>query len=559
MVVFLSYFVIATEFLFDQSMAVAAYEFGAMVVVTAAMVGMNQFHTRVRPVASLRLAAGLVAQALPLTVVLFVFFPRVAPLWTVPLPGGGTTGISEQMTPGDIANLTQSDQLAFRVVFDDEVPAYQELYWRGLVYSDFHNGTWSAQKSRFVASPGEPAAAGDAASYQVLMEPTMRDWLYALDRAVPETPGVRRVADYTLRSRDPVMSVFRYEVSSYPGARLDGRGMTRAMEVQATRYPVDDNPRIQAYADELWQRTGDIDGFVRSLLQQISSGDYHYTLKPPILPSENSIDAFWFDTQRGFCTHYAGALVFMLRSVGAPARMVGGYQGGEINPITGHLVVRQYDAHAWVEVWDEGRGWRRVDPTQAVAPARIESGIEAALSAEDRAELAAMTAARLGDWTLVSSLLNWSESLEHRWNLWVIGFDAGSQRGLLEDLLGDITPVRIGLAMLFFGALSLSVAALALFWRRRPTRRHPVERAFRSFGDAAARHGYEREVHESPMVFVERVGHQARVNPAQLQLLIAQLEALLYNPAVAWGSRELKYLRTQLRRLHFRLAFASTQ
>ena len=199
----------------------------------------------------------------------------------------------------------------------------------------------------------------------------------------------------------------------------------------------------------------------------------------------------------------------------------------------------------------------RVDPTQAVAPARIECGSEAALSAEDRAELTALTSARLGEWTFVSGLLDWSESLEHRWNLWVIGFDAGSQRGLLQDLLGDVTPTRIGFTMLGFGAACLSIVALALFWRRRPLRRHPAERAFRAFCDAAARQGFHRDTNESPMAFVARIGSKAGIDDAQLNVLIAQLEALLYNPAVPWGNRELKLLRSHLRRLRFKLAFVS--
>jgi transglutaminase-like putative cysteine protease len=494
---------------------------------------------------------------LPLTVVLFVFFPRVAPLWTVPLPGGAKTGISDRMTPGDVAELAQSDALAFRVVFDGEVPAYESLYWRGLVYSAFDDGTWSVRPSRTIAV-SRPDQSGDPISYEVLMDPTLRDWLFALDRAVPMTSGVSLTADYRLTADDPVLSVFRYRVQSWPGASMDVAGIGDGMRIRETEYPPHDNPRIQAYAASVWARTGTVRSFVEEVLGEIRSQEYHYTLKPPLLDEQDSIDMFWFDTRRGFCTHYAGALVFMLRAIGVPARMVGGYQGGAINPITGHLMVRQYDAHAWVEAYTEGDGWLRVDPTQAVAPARIQLGIDAALSPEDRSELSALSSARLGDWTVVSSLLAWGDSLEHRWNLWVIGFDSTSQRGFLTRLLGDLTPARVGLTMLAFGALSLSVVALMLFWRRGVVRRHPVERMFRSFTAGAARHGFERAPGESPMAFLDRVGRHAKVNDAQLELVVAHVEALLYNPGVVWGARELRYLRAQLRRLRFRLAFHSS-
>ncbi|MEE8245133.1 MAG: DUF3488 domain-containing protein, partial [Pseudomonadales bacterium] len=222
LVIFLSYFVIATEFLFDQAMSVAVYEIGATIVVTAAMVGMNQLHTRVRPLVSLRLAASLVLQALPLTIVLFLFFPRIAPLWTIPLPGGAVTGISDRMTPGDVANLARSDELAFRVVFDEGIPQSRDLYFRGLVYSEFEDGTWSMSRTYPQRRNLLAASAGlDGVGYEILLQPTMSDWLFALDTAVPASSTVAITSNYRLVAPDPVMSVYRYEVTSYPALPMD--------------------------------------------------------------------------------------------------------------------------------------------------------------------------------------------------------------------------------------------------------------------------------------------------------------------------------------------------
>jgi transglutaminase-like putative cysteine protease len=559
LVIFLGYFAIATQFLFDQSITIAAYEFMAICVVTAAMVGLNQLHTRVRLGVSLRLASTLVLQALPFTIVLFLFFPRIAPLWTVPLPSVGKTGISDVVKPGAIAALTQSDELAFRVVFSGDVPQARDLYWRGLVYSHFDKGTWSVG-TELPAIPRErmPEPESGAIPYEVLLEPTMSDWLFAMDTAFAQTPAVNLVQDYRLRSRDPVLSVFRYAVKSYPDFVMDPT-LVRRLLTRETQIDTTDNPRVVAYAREIYAQTGDPQALVDAVLKHIREQPYRYTLNPPLLEDSGSVDQFWFDTQAGFCTHYASAFVYMMRAVGVPARMVGGYQGGEINPITNHLMVRQYDAHAWAEVWLAGSGWMRVDPTAAVAPERIESGLTAALSVADLASLSVFTSARFGDWSAFNNLLYWADSLEHRWNLWVIGYDTNFQSAFLKRVLGELTPVRIGLALLFGGSISVGLVALTLFWRRRPVKRHPVERLFLKFAAKLAGYGYERAPHESPAAFIRRVADEAGAKEEQVRRIVAELDALLYNPNVTWGAVEFNQLRRQLRGLQFRLAFGSAR
>lgn len=559
LVIFLSYFVIAVQFLFDQSLLVAAYELLAIVVVTAALVGLNQLHTRVRPFVSLKLAGTLVLQALPFTLVVFVLFPRVAPLWSVPLPNSGSTGISDRVTPGDMAQLTRSDELVFRVKFDGEIPAPKDLYWRGLVYSVFDEGTWSAGPKLPPTRQRSQSPAQGGVRYDVVLEPTFRNWLFALDTAYSRTPSVIRTSDFRLEARDPVLSVFRYEVTSYPDAAMDPGALPTYLRARETDLGRTGNPRIESFARSLWQRTGTVEGYVTAILDTIRQQDYRYTLQPPHYTGADSIDQFWFDGRAGFCTHYASAFVYMMRAVGIPARMVGGYQGGEINPLTGHMVVRQYDAHAWAEIWRDGIGWLRVDPTSAVAPQRIERGLNAALSEEDRSSLSLFTNARLGEWGLASTLLQLADSLEHRWNLWVIGFDANVQSSLLRDLLGKLSPTRIGLALGVGGGVSLGIVAGVLFWRRRALPRHPVERIFSRFAERLAASGYVRRPEESPAGFVRRVAGQVGLSQAQIGGVVAELETLLYNPGVAWGRNELKALRRQLRRLQFRLAFGSAR
>jgi len=561
LVIFLSYFLIATAFLFDQTMTIAAYEFVAAIVVTAAMVGMNQLQSRVRPLTSLRVAASLILQAIPLMLVLFLLFPRVAPLWSIPLPSAASTGLSDKLTPGDVAQLSQSDELAFRAVFSGKVPRAQDLYWRGLVYSEFSRGTWA------IAEPlpplpidlGASQAGNQIYDYEVFMEPTQSSWLYALDTPITYPGNSSLLADYRLESDGPVLAVRRYRVQSDANLVMDGGGLSPDILARETKLPPLDNPRIREYAQRLLAEAGSPRGMVREMMSQIREEPFAYTLSPPTLSRTNSIDQFWFDERRGFCTHYAGAMVFALRAVGIPARMVGGYQGGRVNPVSGHVEVRQFLAHAWVEVWMQDVGWQRFDPTGAVAPERVESGLEAALSAEDRAALLFLSSARMGGEGGLTQLLEFVDSLEHRWNLWVVGYDGVTQASVLKDLLGEVTPARIGIALAIGGGVSLALVSIALFWRRRPAQRHKVERAFANFCTGMAKRGYTRAPHETPVTYVRRLAQLAQWPSEELE---ARLQRQLYDPELLHTeSSEHRHdgrkLRQDLRKLRFKLAFGT--
>ncbi len=553
LVIFLCYFVIATEFLFEQSMAIAFYQLLAVIVVTAAMVGLNQMHTRIRPLVSLRTAATLVLQAAPLMLVLFLFFPRIAPLWSVPLPGGAQTGITDRVAPGDIASLARSDEIAFRVTFDGPAPNTAMLYWRGLVYSRFDAGVWTAgplpPTDRRVESVRVQADGTAPLRYEVLLEPTQAVWLFALETPSPVTPGTALTRDYRLVSDEPIRGLFRYRVESFPDYVADA-SLPEWLRRRETQIIEGANPRSREFSQALRERSASDRAYLESLLLHVRREPYFYTLNPPLLNSADDIDEFWFDTRAGFCSHFAGAFVYLARLAGIPARMVGGYQGGEVNPVTGHFVVRQYDAHAWAEAWVAGEGWVRFDPTAAVAPARIERGLDAALSEPDRAALAAFTSLRLAG-TAFADVMYWFESLEHRWNVWVVGYDTQRQYQYLRDLLGGVSPVKIGLVMLAGGAGSLALVALSLFWRRRSVVGHPTERLLRRFDAALARQGLSRAPAESPRAFLQRVGIALGKQPAQMTSLVESVDQLLYNPAsnahdgavrrrVAQGLRRLK-------------------
>lgn len=550
LIIFLSYFMVANAFLFNQTMAVAAYEFIAMIIITSALVGMNQMQSRVRPMASFWTSSALILQALPLTLILFLMFPRVMPLWSIPLPSAASTGLSEQMSPGDVAKLTRSDELAFRAVFEGAPPNARDMCWRGLVYTDFEAGTWQVGVPLPERAVGSGLAVGDPLAYEIFLEPTQNKWLFSLDTPISFDNGINLLADYRLLSDEPILSVKRYSVVS---------DMRQVQDVElhpALRYrnlfvSAEDNPRFKDYALRLEAGASDADEIIQRILRDVRKGEYHYTLSPPTLPSVSSIDAFWFDTRKGFCTHYAGAMVMALRMAGIPARMVGGYQGGEVNPTSQHVVVRQYQAHAWVEAWLSGRGWVRFDPTAAVAPERVEQGLNAALSSEDLASLSFFASARMNQESLLNGVLQWADTLEYRWNLWVVGYDNKVQKDVLKEWLGAVTPARVGMVLLVGGALSLLLVSITLFWRRRPASTHPVEKLVQRFAAGMARQGVSKRAEETPVEFVQRVCTAANIDA---QPLCAELQAQLYDPDHVPSYLDRLRMSQTLRRIRFLMA-----
>ncbi len=492
-VVFLSYFIISVEFIFNHSIGIVLYELFVVILITASIIGMNQLHTHVQPIESMKLATKILAQAIPLTIVLFILFPRIGPIWSIANPNQtARTGLGEEMTPGDIAKLAQSDEIVFRAIFDDPIPPNDEMYWRGRVYSDFDQGTWSAAdiprkfsnipKINWVNSYKTSWFIPDitnqeSVSYSVLLEPTHDQWLFGLDVALPQTQATGLTWDYRLINKYPVQSLLRYHVNTYPSAILN-RWLPEFLKNQTTRIDSNDNPRTINYARELYAQSQGTEDYVEKILNRIRTQPYHYTLEPPTLERSNSIDQFWFETRTGFCTHYAGAFVHLLRAAGIPARMVGGYQGGEINPHTGHIIVRQYMAHAWAEYWSPNKGWQRIDPTAAVAPSRIADGLNASLTDSDLSSLSAFTNIRFNGVLGIQKLMLMLETIEYHWNLFVIGFDSDQQTDFLQKLLGKISFIKIAMVFLIGALLSMSFVAISLFRQKGTQSAHPVIKAF---------------------------------------------------------------------------------
>jgi len=455
----------------------------------------------------LRLASVMLLQSIPLMIILFVLFPRVSsPLWGLPQDAyGSTTGLSNEMTPGDIGNLTQSERVAFRVDFDGPVPAKEQRYWRGPVFWYTDGRSWkpsSARDANLQEQLPVLMTSGEPFNYTVTLEAHQRKWLFALDLPVTKPESSRVTSDFQIHALQPVKQRLQYQLLSYTNYRmptLSGVDRRRALQL-----PVVSNPQTRALGARLREEFQDDGRIIDAALGMFRSEEFFYTLQPPILGSANPIDEFLFDTRRGFCGHYSSAFTTIMRAAGIPARVVTGYQGGEINPVGGYMIVRQSDAHAWVEVWRDGLGWRRVDPTAAVAPQRIERNFADASVGEDgvvQFDLPESSAARE---LLRRVRLGW-DSVNNSWNKWILNYDRGRQSQFLSELgLGIDSWKSTLIALTICMAVAMGLLTIVTIARQRH-KTDPVERHWRKFCRILARKGLAREPYEGPRDYATRV------------------------------------------------------
>ncbi|HET7608044.1 MAG TPA: DUF3488 and transglutaminase-like domain-containing protein, partial [Gammaproteobacteria bacterium] len=433
--IMICYFLMFARLLADRGPLAAVY---TVLLVWLATVALIQIGRRgvLLPYRATGLFSGrLLLHAMPVMVVLFVLFPRLpGPIWAIPgSTSSGATGLNDTMSPGDITNLALSDEVAFRVQFDGRPPRARDLYWRGPSLTEFNGRTWSMSQGSM--RRGERVAAtieyrGEPTSYRVTLEPNGRNWAFALDmpREWSGASALRMGSDYQLGTPfgAPRSRRLDYRVTSYVDYRAreplneNERAMFRAL-------PERSNPRARALAASWLADSPSGATIVDRAMGYLASQPFAYTLTPPPLGAQ-PVDEFLFETREGFCEHYASALTFLLRAAGLPARVVMGYQGGELNAVGGYYIVRQTDAHAWTEVWLEDEGWVRVDGVAAVAPERVALGSDGFGSGGVTAAAAALRAR----WSRPIALL-W-DAVNTRWQSWVVGYGPELQRSLLESL-----------------------------------------------------------------------------------------------------------------------------
>lgn len=545
-VILIAWFVLFAGFLREQSVTSIPQLAAGIVLGTLALLQSARPAGLLAPAEAIRLTGRLLLQALPLALALFVLFPRLpGPFWALPAPGaGGRTGLSDQMNPGDITELARSDEVAFRVRFRGPSPVPAELYWRGPVLERFDGRRWRTQADslrerlpvlRDYVPP--PAPGQRVFSYEITLEPNQQRWLLPLETPLSwDAPDSRLAGTLELLNKRPVDRRMAWNGRSVgTGSFRDPTPPQRVNRDLAGGA----NPRSVALARELRRNASSDEDYLRRVLRLFREQQFFYTLQPPAL-GEQPVDDFLFSTRAGFCEHYASAFAVLARAAGLPARVVAGYQGGERNPVADYWIVRQSDAHAWTEVWLNGR-WIRYDPTAAVAPERIESGLDAALPGQAGDTLPLLGG---GEW-FARMALNW-DALNATWDRWVLAFGPDQQSALLEGL-GIRSPSLRDIAL----ACAITVSAVLLVFtlfglRSGPARPDRVEQAWQRLCRRLAKAARPRAPHEGPAEYAAAVAALRPDLGAPVQALAGQYLRLRYEqtPTVADAQRFARLVRS---------------
>ncbi|WP_342051538.1 MULTISPECIES: transglutaminase TgpA family protein [unclassified Cupriavidus] len=547
MVTQLSFYLLLTLYLSDQPFWLALYSMAIGAWVLRNWLLLHHPEARGR-LAIWPLLGRMALIGLPWALFLFVLFPRLDhPLWRLPQSEStGKTGITDTMRPGSIGELIRSTEIAFRADMAGDPLPPSALYWRALVLWRYDGQQWRTleQQRLMRAAPALRDDALDAAAppgmrdYSVTLEASQQSWLYLLDRGVALSgmPEARISYDGEFFARAPIDRPVRYRARSAfdrgtePPATLPPRIRALALELP------DGNPRSRALAARWAEQFPDPWQRVQAALRVFAGEAFYYTLSPPPLGSQQ-VDSFVFDTHRGFCEHYSSSFVFLMRAAGVPARVVTGYQGGEYNTIGRHYIVRQSDAHAWAEVWIDGRGWVRVDPTSAVAPSRVEQGVDAALAGD---EADAVRSLRAPGWLRD---LRWGlDGLMYTWQRWILDYDRARQMSLLRQFgMDDRLP-----QILMVGLAALTLLGLIPLWLRRQ-RLDPLQALYARFCRELAKRGYERGAAEGPQDYARRAAAAMPQAAPALHAFTAEYVRLRYGAPPAVGRGSLAALHRALR------------
>jgi len=528
----IAYFLVFASLLYERGLWVGIYLLAFVWITTLGLLQLGR-RGQLRPSwPTAKLAGRLLLQAVPLMIVLFLLFPRLpGPIWGIPGDtSSGASGLSDSMSPGDITDLGLSDEVAFRAEFYGSPPTADKLYWRGPVLSAFNGRSWTREPGMRRQVLDDIEFQGDPTEYRVMLEPHGRNWAFALDMP-REWSGRRDIvmgSDYQLRVmfRDGIDTRIDYEVVSFPTYRaIEPMGPN---ELDRFRMlPEDSNPRTRALVASWLDDNPSDEQIIERALNVFRGEQFFYTLTPPAL-GRHTADEFIFETREGFCEHYASAFTIMMRAAGLPARVVTGYQGGELNGIGDYYIVRQSDAHAWTEVWFQNEGWVRVDPIVAVAPERIALG-------SSRASLRSETASRAGLARLAwirNAVFAW-DALNTYWNDWIIGYGPRLQRAILRSL-GFERPrwPELLLATVIATACVLVGLSLYLAWGfRRKLRQDPAARWFERFDAKLARAKVaSRKPSETPEAYAARAATELPESANEIGRVVGSYLKARYEP-----------------------------
>ena len=513
-VIYLSCFIIITNFFYSQSIPTALLMLATLFVIVSTWLRVQAPNITFKP--QLRIAAMVLLQAIPLMLILFVLFPRVqGPLWGLPQDAYNSSGLSDTMSPGSLSKLTLSDAVAFRVTYKSQIPRRDQMYWRGPVLWSYDGRTWTHGASPAPYLMPQYGTTAQPVDYSVILEPHNKSWLFSLDMPTTLPAGAHFTDDFQILNKEKVNARMRYEMSSTLVYRANV-DESAAQRQRALQLPPRLNPRTLELAASWRTAQPDDAELVKTALRFFNQQNFVYTLEPPLLGS-NGVDDFLFQTKQGFCEHYASAFVYLMRASGIPARVVTGYLGGEFNAVGNYFIVRQSDAHAWTEVWLAGQGWVRVDPTAAIAPERVQRNLAAAV--KNNAALPYM-ARNPPQW--LSKLRLDLDALSNQWNQWVLGYNPERQFAFLTRLgMEDVSWQKMARDLML--GLAIVIGAFSLFMFRHLFARtpDPVQAAWLKLCKRLAKAGLLRAPHEGALDYATRVA-AARPQLAERMMDIAK-------------------------------------
>lgn len=482
---------------------------------------------------------------LPLAVILFVLFPRIpGPLWGLPNSSSqAKSGLTDSMSPGTITDLVKSDALAFRAKFTNGEPQRKDLYWRGPVLHDFDGNKWSMPRvgAQRNSTANAEFANENNISYELILEPHNKRWLYVLDYARELPQKAWLMHDFQVGRTQPVTQLIRYTASSQLGDSNNAKSPNYIIE-RALRLPENGSRKTRELAQQ-WKSQNNSDRqIVNTALKHFNKELFSYTLSPQALDMSNPVDDFLFRTREGFCEHYASAFVVLMRSAGIPARVVTGYLGGERNALNGYYRITQADAHAWTEVFLKDSGWTRVDPTGAIAPERIEQSLEDTFP---DANLGGF----FGGSSLYLRMENSWYALNTAWFEWVLDFNAEKQMNLMEKFGFKNPDWRSLIWLLVSGVLGITLFMSLQIWRQsRILIKDPVQKIYLKFIARLNKLGYVSKKGEGPMDLSIHAGDQLPEQKNSIQKFIQAYIAIRYfeNDKQPSNPRQLKELLKQI-------------
>lgn len=458
----LTFFSLSSVYLFNQDILITL-AVSSLFILNFAVLGLLESTQSLN--VTFKKSGKLLLMALPLAVLLLLFLPKIPAFWQLPGPQLAKTGLSEDIDPFNIAKLANSDELVFRATFTEPLPN-SPYYWRAIIHDEFDGNAWLTSDYIKYNKKGSSDLVTDnsapIASYSVIVEPSSQKWLYGLAYSTSNTHNVNSNYQGLLNKENLNAKSIQYSVTSFS---LKNLPLTLFQKKHYTQLKTTENSKTNNLVKQLKSKTKTDRELYKLLLNYFSNQSFTYTLTPTPMSGEDTIDQFMFENKRGFCGHYASAAAYIFRRAGLAARVVSGYLGGEYNKNTGVLTIRQYDAHAWVEVFIENKGWTIFDATAVVAPERLTGSLSQnqPLNTEFKSNL---------NFGLVSlsqyQAINWLrlelEALDYKWSSWVVGFDEQKQNTFLKSLFGKKYIWLVPLSLLLICVISFTAYFIYLNW-----------------------------------------------------------------------------------------------